>query len=57
MTSRRRDCILHAMARSLWRDYGAGAYQAFVVRNPGGRVPSVERRIAAVFRHNARAAE
>jgi hypothetical protein len=51
----RHDSILAALARALWQSYGPAAYQAFVVRNPGGRLPSVERRIAAVFRRNARA--
>jgi hypothetical protein len=49
----RSDSILKAMARAMWRDYGAAAYQAFVLRNPTGRVPGIERRIVAVFRRNA----
>jgi hypothetical protein len=31
------------------RDYGPRAYQAFVIANPGGRVPAIERRITAAL--------
>lgn len=29
----------------LWKDYGARAYQVFVIANPLGRVPAIERAI------------
>jgi hypothetical protein len=43
----RSDAILKAMARLMWRDYGLRAYRAFVVANPGGCVPAIERKLAA----------
>ena len=50
----RRDAILKAMGRMAWRDYGPRAYQVFVVANPAGRVPGVERLIARALRSAAR---
>lgn len=45
--SQRSTMVLVTFARELYRDYGAPAYQAFVVRNPGGRVRQIE---AAIVR-------
>ena len=44
---RDRNLILKAMARDLYLDYGPGAYQRFVVLNPGGQVEDVETDILA----------
>ena len=47
--ARDRYVILKAMARQLFREYGARAYQVFVVDNPHGRVPAIERLIMRGF--------
>jgi hypothetical protein len=43
--ARRCASILTECACLLFRDYGAAAYQRFVLANPAGRVRGVERQI------------
>lgn len=41
----KRNDIIKALSRKMFKDYGADCYEAFCKINPSGRIPSIERKI------------